>query len=94
MATAHNVVDLMPADTPAYMAPAWISCMQWAIGVPEILESFRVDTGMRWTPGRSPIERMINDSTEMSWHFVKAFVEWANVNIWGPMDGPPEGVES
>lgn len=52
--------SLMPADTPDYMAPAWASCMQWAIGEPDILAAYRAETGDRWEPGKTGLDRMID----------------------------------
>ena len=43
------------------------------------------ETGERWTPGRSPIERMIDEATDVQWMFVKSFTHWFNLNIWGDM---------
>ena len=64
----------MPADTPDYMAPAWVSCMSWAIRHDEIRRAFEAETGIDAATGRGNA-------------YVAAFIEWANANIWGPMDG-------
>ena len=79
----------MPGDVPAYMFEAWRDCVVWAIGEPEIVAAFRRDTGNTWAPGRSGLERMIDAATGVDRDFVEAFIRWANVNIWGPIDGPP-----
>ena len=55
--------ELRPPDTPAYMTPAWSSCLQWAINQPEIVAQFREETGNRWSPGGTVIERMVDDAT-------------------------------
>lgn len=75
----------MPDDTPDYMAGAWIGCMQWAIGEPEIREEFEAETGHRYVAPRTPIDKMIDDATGHGTDYVAAFVEWANKNVWGPM---------
>ena len=82
--------ELRPPGTPAYMTPAWISCLQWAINQPEIVAQFREETGNRWSPGRSVIERMVDDATSAGHDLIVEFVKWANVNIWGPMEPPHE----
>jgi len=75
-----------PPDTPEYMYDAWVSCMHWALGEPEIVEAFRRDTGMMWTPGKTGIDQLIDRSTGADYHFISAFVAWANEHIWGPID--------
>lgn len=75
--------ELMPADTPDYMAPAWVGCMQWAIGKPEIRAAFEAETGHHYSPPQSPIDRMIDQATSHGSAYVKAFVLWANENVWG-----------
>ena len=77
--------DLRPSDTPAYMTPARIGCLQWAIEQPEIIAWFREETGNRWSPGGTVIERMVDDATGAPHDFIVEFVKWANVNIWGPV---------
>jgi hypothetical protein len=84
-----RIEDLRPVDTPEYMTPMWLACMSWAIGNPEIVEAFRNETGMRWAPGRSGLERMIDEATGMDRTFIEAFIRWANVEVWGPIDGGP-----
>ena len=80
--------DLRPLDMPEYMTPAWLGCIEWAIKRPGIVAQFRAETSNAWMPGVSPVDRLIDKSTDAEWEFIKAFVEWANVNIWGPIDGP------
>ena len=79
--------SLMPADTPDYMADAWSSAMHWAAGNADIVQAFRRDTGNAWTPGTTPLDAMIDTATGADQVFAEAFIQWANVNIWGPIDG-------
>lgn len=79
---------LYPADTPRYMFQAWFDCLHWALGEEGCVEAFRRDTGIGWRPGRSPIERAIDQATGAERHFFEAFIPWFNVNVWGPIDGP------
>src|SRR6478609_2456928 len=76
-----------PADTPDYMVDAWVSCLHWALGEEEIIAAFRRETGVRWTPGKTGIERMIDQATGADYRFLAEFVAWFNVAIWGPIDG-------
>jgi hypothetical protein len=80
-----RIEDLRPVDTPEYMTPAWLGCIHWAIGTPEIVDAFRRESGMAWTPARNGLDRMIDEATGVEKRFIEAFIEWANANIWGPM---------
>lgn len=82
-----NITDLMPADTPAHMAPAWLGCIGWAIKQPEIVESFRAETGNNWRPAKPGIDRMVDEATGAPHAFMVEFIKWANVNVWGSMGG-------
>ena len=82
--------DLRPSDTPAYMNDAWLGCLVWAINQPEIVAQFREAIGNRWSPGGTVIERMVDDATGAPHQFIVQFVKWANINIWGPIDGWPD----
>ena len=77
--------DLRPSDTPAYMNDAWLGCLVWAISQPDVVAQFREETGNKWVPGKTPIDRMVDDATGASRQFIMEFVEWANVNVWGPI---------
>lgn len=77
---------LMPSDTPDYMAPAWAGCLSWAIGEPEIRATFERETRMKFAAPKSGLDRMIDEATGHSSAYVKAFIEWANVNVWGPVE--------
>lgn len=87
---AHDVMSLMPDTTPAYMAPAWLGCVQWAIGSTEVIAQFRAETGETWTPGRSGIEHMIDRATGADWMFIERFVRWVNAEIWGDVNALDE----
>lgn len=78
--------SLMPADTPDFMAPAWASCMSWAIVQPNVLAAFRAETGNTWTPGKTGLEQAIDSASGADRAFMEAFITWANVNVWGPID--------
>ena len=81
-----DILSLKPEDTPDYMIPAWLSCIHWASGKPEIIDAFREETGFRWQPGQTAIDRMVDDATGMPQAFAEAFVRWANVAIWGSLE--------
>jgi hypothetical protein len=68
------------------MTPAWLGCINFAIGQPEIVAAFRRETGINWEPGKTGLDRMIDDAVGADWRFIEAFVYWVNVNVWGPID--------
>lgn len=78
-----DALDAMPRDTPDFMVGAWLSCLQWAIGVDDIRASFEQETGMRFVRARTPIDSMIDEATGIHEAYIRQFVEWFNVNIWG-----------
>lgn len=86
-----TISALLPADTPEYMLPAWLGCIRYALGNPEIVAAFRHATGNKWEPGKTPLDRMIDEATGADRAWVEAFVRWVNVNVWGPIDGPGDG---
>ena len=80
-----DLVALRPADTPASLTEAWLSCLRSISRSPGAIEAFVQDTGCTWTPGRSPLERMVDEATGHDRAAVEAFVRWVNVHVWGPM---------
>ena len=84
-----DILALKPADTPDYMTDAWASCMYWAIGRPDIWDEFTRDTGIDYAPARNVIERAIDEASGVHERTLREFILWANVNVWGPVDGPP-----
>ncbi len=73
------------------MAHAYVDCLHWALGCGPILEQYRAETGNKWTPGRTPLDRMIDDATGAGLGFIKAFVPWFDANVWGPEEGGAGG---
>lgn len=60
--------------------------------VVRVVAAFRAETGNRWEPGKTGIDKMIDQATGADHQFIKAFIAWFNVAVWGPLDGPePEG---
>jgi hypothetical protein len=77
-----------PDNTPEYMYDAWVSCLHWALGEDDIVAAFRRDTGIRWTPGKTVLDRMIDQSVGADEKFVMSFVAWFNDHIWGDPTAP------
>ena len=44
------------------MAQAWVDCLRWSVTAPEILARSGLRP-QRWSPGATPIERMIRQAT-------------------------------
>jgi hypothetical protein len=84
-----DIEALRPADTPAYMTPAWLGCIHWALGNDEMVAEFREDTGNGYRPPKNAIDAAIDKVTGADRDFLVDFIKWANVNVWGPLDGPP-----
>jgi hypothetical protein len=72
--------------TEEYLWPAWVSCFDWALGEAEIVAAFRAETGFAWTPGRTALDRMVDDACGMPEAFLTAFAGWMNDNIWGEQE--------
>jgi hypothetical protein len=81
-----DLESLRPSDTPEYMTPAWLGCIHFALGNEGIVAEFRADTGEKWSPGATPLDRMIDEATGADRDFLVKFIEWANVNVWGPLE--------
>jgi hypothetical protein len=79
---------LMPADTPSYMAPAWLGLIDFAIQEPAVVAEFRRQTGNNWKPSADPFVTMVDEATGADKAFIEQFIGWVNVNLWGPIDGP------
>lgn len=77
--------DLVPVDP--LMALAWHNCLHWAIGEEKILESFRKASGVNYRPPANMLEKLIDESCgNDGFEFLRAFVIWFNVNIWGDIN--------
>ena len=74
---------LAPDGMPEYLLPAWVAFLRYSLGTPEIVANYRRDTGDSWEPGRTPIERMIDEATSMDVHFLQSFIPWVNRELWG-----------
>ena len=81
--------DLLAEFAPAHwlMREAWLGSVNWAIGEPEILAAFRAETSCTWEPGRTPIERMVDDATGRGRDFIRQFMTWHNRAVWGEANG-------
>ena len=72
--TKHFLDDLI-------MTPAWVDCLRWSIGEPEILAEFRADTRYDFTSRLTSIDRMIDEATRRKRAFVEQYVAWFNENV-------------
>ena len=68
------------------MAQAYLDCLQWALGFDPILSEFRDATGTNWSPGQTPIDRMIDNATGAPTKFIETFIPWFDTNVWGDED--------
>lgn len=74
----------------ARTSPSCNGCLEWAIGETQIVAAFRKDTGNNWSPATSPLDKMIDEACGVGEDFLRQFIEWFNVNVWGPIDGPAD----
>ena len=74
-----------PKDMPEFMMEAWLGCLHWAIGEPEILAAFKRDTGLSYSAPRCGLDAMIDQATGVQEKIIAAFIPWFNENVWGPM---------
>jgi hypothetical protein len=72
-----------PSDTPDYAYGMWASAMMAALKNDDIFEAFKRDTGLTCKPGRSGIERMIDEATGFDRKLAEGFCKWFNENVWG-----------
>lgn len=84
----NRIESLKPVDTPDHMRGAWLSCVLWVAGQPEAVEEFERQTGVRWTPPRTALDKLIDQASGHEWAVVEAFVRWVNTEIWGPLAAP------
>lgn len=66
-----------------FMAQGFIDFAIWAVGQAPFVDSFRAETGMAWTPGKNPLDIMIDEATGVDKAFFSAFLDWLVVNHWG-----------
>lgn len=85
------VIDLMPDDTPEFMAPAWLSALSFTIKQDGAMRAFREATGCTYTAPMTPLEQMIDQATGADVAFLTAFIQWFNEAVWGPMGEAPNG---
>lgn len=76
----------MPADTPDYMAPAWVSFITWALGNADVRAQFEAETGNRYSAPKDALAAMMDEATGYGRSYVEAFIPWANERLWGLMD--------
>ena len=72
-----------PANTPEYLWDAWCSCLAWALSEDDVVAAFRRDSGLNWSPGKTPMDQLIDKATGADERFIRAFVEWFNERVWG-----------
>src|SRR5947208_188021 len=85
--TENGLEGLMPEDP--IMAGAWVGSLRYALGRADVRAAFRADTGIARAPGKTPVDRMIDEATGADFAFVKAFARWHSQNIRGEEAGEP-----
>ncbi len=68
----------------AEMEPAWGACVAWAMGIDELREQFKHDTGHDLDSLHgSAVEQMIDEATGRTREIMAAWCDWVTENIWG-----------
>ena len=103
-ASDYATKPILPVDgmteIPAYhddplMMGAWVACLSWATGQPDIMAAFKTDTGYDLdsiTMARG-IDKMVYDATGYTRTAFIAWCDWATKNLWGTDDAEPVHVE-
>lgn len=76
-----------PKDTPEYAHGMWASALLAASRQPEIVKAFQDETGIVFSPAKTPIDAMIDDATGRNEQIAHSFGEWFNRNVWGAWEG-------
>lgn len=77
--------DLVHECLPAhdhYMASAWLGLLSYAAGVPEIIEQFEKDSGMKMDFPKG-IAGLIDQQSGYNEERIFAFAHWVTENLWG-----------
>lgn len=70
-------------DDNPIMYGAFVGCVSWAIGNPEIMAWYREETGDRFQPPKNAIEESIDKATGNDLAFLQRFSDWVEVNLFG-----------
>ena len=66
-----------------YMYPAFIGCVRWALGEPEIMDAYRRETGDNWMPPAILIDKLIDEAAGADFAFCQRFSDWVEENVFG-----------
>lgn len=65
------------------MAQAYIDFGLWAIGQQDFLLSFERETGLKYVPPKTGLDRLIDDASGTPRIIIGKFLDWLTVNHWG-----------
>ena len=85
MTVQERLAALAPTDD--FMLSAWLGCLHWALGDPQIRENFYKASGLRWDPPQTTIEQLVDNATGAAGEYLIAFAAWVNKEIWGEVGG-------
>jgi hypothetical protein len=69
-------VKLRTAWDDHYMYPAYLGFLSFALGNVDILAQYRAETGDKWQPGKTSLERMIDEATGAELRFLQSFSDF------------------
>ncbi|HEY5869322.1 MAG TPA: hypothetical protein VI542_27795 [Candidatus Tectomicrobia bacterium] len=76
----------LPTDP--LMQQAFVDCLRWSVTEVDIVTAFREETGCQWTPGSTPIYRMIDAASGAGRDVYAQYVAWFAQHVWGKMEKP------
>ena len=82
LATDFELMSLRPSEMPSVLDVAWVGFVSFMLREPDQVKRYRYETGDKWTPGTTAIDRMVDEATGRDIQFIKDFVAWVNPMFW------------
>jgi hypothetical protein len=79
---------LAPSGDHAYLRPAWLACLQFALVNSSIRQRFEQETGLHYHAPTSGIAAAIDKATGYPFEYIVEFAKWMDKSVWGDPDAP------
>lgn len=76
--------DIIPKDP--LMVATWASALMVFIKREDVLENYRRDTGDKFVPANTPMDKIVQEGTGQEREFVIRFIKWFNETTWGDLN--------
>jgi len=80
-------------DNDPLMYGAFVGCVRWALGEPEIMARYREESRDNFEIGVTGLERMVDAATGADLAFFQRFSDWVEVNLFGTPEQVYGGAE-